>query len=123
MEHRRRLEVAASLMLQEHPLGIGPNCFTSKLLHGGYGDRGGLDWRQRVSIVHNIYLLTAAEMGYAGVVALVVLFLVPLGSALRHGLFVGDQLKQQGIVFLEGLIELLVIRFLADVNGADQIDR
>ena len=86
IEHRQRLEVAASLMLQEHPLGIGPNCFMSQLIHGGYGERSGLSWRQRVSIVHNIYLLTAAEMGYAGVVALVILFLVPLASALWYGL-------------------------------------
>ena len=86
IEHRQRLEVAASLMLQEHPLGIGPNCFTSQLLFGGYADRSGLAWSQRVAIVHNIYWLTAAEMGYAGVVALVVLFLVPLGSALWYGL-------------------------------------
>jgi O-antigen ligase len=39
-----------------------------------------------VAIVHNIYSLTAAEMGYAGVVALVILFLVPLASALWYGL-------------------------------------
>jgi len=86
IEHRQMLEVAASLMLQEHPLGIGPNCFISQLLHGGYGERAGLNWGQRLSIVHNIYWLTAAEMGYSGVVALVVLFLVPLASALRYGL-------------------------------------
>jgi len=86
MEHRDRLEVAASLMLQEHPLGIGPNSFTSQLLFGGYADRSGLAWSQRVALVHNIYSLTAAEMGYAGVVALVILFLVPLASALWYGL-------------------------------------
>jgi len=86
MEHREKLEVAASLMLHEHPLGVGPNAFMSQLLFGGYADRSGLTWSERVALVHNIYTLTAAEMGYAGVVALVVLFLVPLASALRYGL-------------------------------------
>ena len=77
---------AASLMLHEHPLGVGPNAFMSQLLFGGYADRSGLTWSERVALVHNIYTLTAAEMGYAGVVALVVLFLVPLALALRYGL-------------------------------------
>jgi len=86
MEHREKLEVVASLMLQEHPLGIGPNAFMSQLLFGGYADRGGLTWSERLALVHDIYSQTAAEMGYAGLVALVILFLVPLASALRYGL-------------------------------------
>ncbi len=83
---RDRLESAAFLMLQDHPLGTGPNTFQYELLFGGYADRAGLHWSARVAIVHNIYLLTAAEMGYAGVLALVALFLAPIVSALRYGL-------------------------------------
>lgn len=86
MRLRQQYVSAASMMLQEHPLGIGPNHFTVMLVAGGYGERAGIDWSQQVAIVHNIYWLTAAEMGYLGVVALVILFSAPLLSALRYGL-------------------------------------
>lgn len=82
METRESYERAASLMLEEHPLGIGPNGFTLMLMTG-YGERAGVEWSQRIAIVHDVYTLTAAEMGYAGLVALVVLFLGPLVSAVR----------------------------------------
>jgi O-antigen ligase len=82
METRAQFERAASLMLQEHPLGIGPNHFTLRLLTS-YGERAGVDWTQRLAIVHDVYTLTAAEMGYAGVVALALLFVAPLLTAVR----------------------------------------
>jgi O-antigen ligase len=82
METREQYERAASLMLAEHPLGIGPNHFTLMLMTG-YGERAGVEWSQRVAIVHDVYSLTAAEMGYAGLLALAVLFLGPLVSAAR----------------------------------------
>jgi O-antigen ligase len=53
------------------------------MLMTGYGERAGVEWSQRVAIVHDVYALTAAEMGYAGVFALAVLFLAPLVSAAR----------------------------------------
>ncbi len=86
MQVRDQFEHAASLMLEDHPLGVGANHFGIMLLTGGYGDRAGLDWSQRMSIVHNVYWLTAAELGYAGVIALVVLFLAPLPAAIRWSL-------------------------------------
>lgn len=87
LQLRQRYERAAALMLAEHPLGVGPNHFTIMLVAGGYGERAGVTWSQQVAIVHNVYWLTAAEMGYPGVVALVILFLAPLGTALRYGLW------------------------------------
>jgi O-antigen ligase len=83
MELRTRLEDTASLMLREHPFGVGPNHFQVMLGEGGYGERGGIDEFNRSALVHNIYMLTLAEMGYAGLVALGVLFLSPLVSAFR----------------------------------------
>ncbi len=86
MQTRRQFERAAALMLEDHPLGVGPNHFVVMLFSRGYGDRADLHWSQRISIVHNVYWLTAAEMGYPGIIALVVLFLGPLLSAFRWGL-------------------------------------
>jgi O-antigen ligase len=83
---RSQYERAAAMMLADHPLGVGPNQFTLMMLTGGYGDRGGVEWSQRVAIVHNVYWLTAAEMGYPGLAALVLLFLGPLLVAFRDGL-------------------------------------
>jgi O-antigen ligase len=105
MTARMAYERAAALMLEDHPLGIGPNHFTTMLLTGGYGDRADIDSFNKVGIVHNIYWLTAAEMGYAGVIALVVLFLAPLLSALSGGLRVprdrrGDVLLGMGVGLL-----------------------
>jgi O-antigen ligase len=86
MRGRDQLESAALLMMLDHPLGIGPSNFTAEINIGRYGERAGVHWILRSAIVHNIYALTAAELGYAGVVALLVLFLAPLLSAFRHGL-------------------------------------
>lgn len=84
METRGHLKDAAALMLAEHPLGVGASHYMPELLLGGYGRRVGLGWRAWTTIVHNIYWLTAAELGYLGVVALVVLFVAPILQALRR---------------------------------------
>lgn len=111
---RRQYEDAASLMLKEHPFGVGPNHFTVMLVANGYGDRTGIDWSQRVAIVHNIYWLTAAEMGYMGVVALLMLLFTPMIIALRYSFLGrgdprGDMLLGLGvglaIVNVHGLFE------------------
>ena len=86
MEMRELLESAASMMLHEHPLGVGPNHYSVELLLGGYGERAHVGWRMRTAIVHSVYWLTAAELGYAGIVALLVLFATPLRMAFSCGL-------------------------------------
>jgi len=83
MQTRAQLERAASLMLEQHPLGVGPSHFSMTLLSQRFGERAGVAWSNWTALVHNIYWLTAAEMGYAGIAALLVLFLTPLFSALR----------------------------------------
>jgi O-antigen ligase len=100
MRLRRDYENAASLMLEDHPLGIGANHFTSALTVGGYGERAGVDWTQRFAIVHNVYWLTAAELGYVGVIALALVFAVPLLTAFRYGLIARDDRRGD---FLLGL--------------------
>jgi O-antigen ligase len=102
---RWRYERAATMMLADHPLGVGANHFTTMLLTGGYGDRAGIDWFNRIGIVHNVYWLTAAEMGYAGVVALAILFLAPILSVLRNGLRAGQDRRADVLLgFGVGLI-------------------
>ena len=81
------------MMLAEHPLGIGPNQFQVSLMTEGYGARAGVDWTQRIGIVHNIYWLTAAETGYAGLLALVLVFIVPVLSAFRYAFRAGRDIR------------------------------
>jgi hypothetical protein len=86
MEARRQFAEAATMMLHDHPLGVGANHFAWSLEGDGYSDRVGLRYANRRAIVHNVYWLTAAELGYPGIVALIALLLSPLVDAIRSTL-------------------------------------
>ncbi|NUP04856.1 MAG: O-antigen ligase family protein [Polyangiaceae bacterium] len=81
-EARHLFEKAASAMLRDHGGGIGINQF-SLVLDRSYADVFGLPDVDRNGIVHNVYWLTAAEMGYLGLVCFVALFTAPMIRALR----------------------------------------
>lgn len=83
VETRDQFEKAASMMLRDHPWGLGANHFAWTLENDGYADRVGLRYPNRSAIVHSVYWLTAVEMGYLGLGALVVLLLRPLVEAMR----------------------------------------
>lgn len=85
-EGRDMFEVAAHLMVTEHPLGVGVNNFSWFCDVGGYSARVGLPAIDRGGIVHNVYWLTAAELGYVGLLAFALLLLRPTCAALYHGL-------------------------------------
>ncbi len=99
-EARELFERAAANMLADHPFGIGINHF-SLTLDAHYADPLGIPEVDRDGIVHNIYWLTAAEMGYPGLIAFLLLFggplLISAKSMRRHrNLPTGD--VQIGIV-------------------------
>jgi O-antigen ligase len=85
---RVRANDAVFLMLQDHPAGVGINHFALVNEQGRYEERANgapvPDW-DLIGIVHNIYLLTLAEMGYVGLLAFLALILVPLWTAFRAG--------------------------------------
>jgi O-antigen ligase len=83
MDTRGQFEKAASLMLRDHPLGIGANHFAWYLSTGGYGRQVGLEYGNVNAIVHNLYWLTAAELGPVGLLVLAVLLALPLVDAFR----------------------------------------
>ncbi len=84
-EARVKFEGAARLMLQEHPGGIGINQF-SRVLDERYADLVDLPAVDRDGLVHNIYWLTAAEMGYLGIIAFVLLTASPVILGIRGAL-------------------------------------
>ncbi len=71
---------AASMMLSDHPLGVGANNFTLVANTQGYYNRAKVAavFASRNGLVHNIYWLTLGELGYPGLAALLALIIVPL---------------------------------------------
>jgi O-Antigen ligase len=72
---RAAFEKAASLMLGDHPLGVGANEYVVVANTQGYNDRAGVAHASgsEAANVHNVYRLVAAETGYFGVVTYVLL--------------------------------------------------
>lgn len=92
-ESRKYFEAAAKLMLSEHPLGVGINQYSRVLDEGGYGTRVGITGYDTSGIVHNIYWLTAAEVGYLGLGAFLALLLHALAVAARGALRARDDIR------------------------------
>lgn len=98
---------SARLMLADHPFGIGANHFAVIANIGDYYKRGGVHiYASGLSgNVHNFYYLTAAEIGYQGLFALVILLVSPLIVAFRcgwrnRGDYRGDLLLGLGVTLL-----------------------
>ena len=84
-ESRVQMALAASMILSDHPMGVGANHFVITAATQGYFARSGLSWIGWGSTVHNAYWLVAAETGYVGLVAFVILLLRPLTVAFLCG--------------------------------------
>ena len=81
---RLAFKKAATLMLSEHPMGVGANHSTAVANLEGYFSRAGETWSGgQASNVHNVYWLVAAETGYIGLLAFVALLVHPLVTAFR----------------------------------------
>jgi O-antigen ligase len=98
---------AAGMMLADHPLGIGANHFAviGNIEH--YYEKAGVDTYASglAGNVHNFYYLTAAETGYQGLIALLLLLVRPLIVAFRCGWrnvgdYRGDLLIGLGVALL-----------------------
>ena len=83
-EQRAAFERAARAMAADHPFGVGANLFVSANNMQGYGAEAGVAWNFSIRSVpvHNAYLLARAETGWAGQIAFMSLFLIPVLSAL-----------------------------------------
>ena len=130
-EAREQMADAARMMLSDHPMGIGANHYVIAANMLGYNARSGLNWFNYGSYVHNVYLLVAAETGYLGLVAFVILLLRPLAVAFLCGWRNrkdrrGDLLLGLGVglltVYLHNFYEWIFITFQTEylfaVNAA-----
>lgn len=84
-EERAAFERAARAMWADHPLGVGANEYVVTANTKGYSTRAGVIWNQgsRSANVHNVYLLIAAETGWPGLIAFVLLYAIAVLTALR----------------------------------------
>ena len=74
-DERAAFKRAASMMIADHPFGVGANQYTLVANVGGYSQQAGVVWNQgsRAANVHNIYYLYAAETGWLGALAFILL--------------------------------------------------
>jgi O-antigen ligase len=100
---------AASMMLSDHPLGVGSNHFSLIANLGGYDDKAGVPWDEssRAGNVHNSYWLVLAETGYPGLVALLLLLVRPLPVAFFCGW--RHRRDQRGDILLGLGVALLIV--------------
>lgn len=86
-DERAAFEKAAELMISDHPLGVGANYYVVAANTEGYNSRAKVAYiiGSDSANVHNIYYLVAAETGYFGLFAFIVMLLQPLIVAFRCG--------------------------------------
>jgi O-antigen ligase len=86
-DERAAFKSAAAAILADHPMGVGANHFVFAANAQGYYERVGISRapENRAAHVHNSYWLTAAELGYLGFVAFILLLLRPLIVAFLCG--------------------------------------
>lgn len=86
-DERAAFKRAAAFILHDNPFGVGVNHYVYVAKNFGYSDRAGVAPVEgsRNNIVHNVYWLTAAETGYFGLVAFLLMLAYPLVAALRVG--------------------------------------
>ncbi len=76
---------AARLILSDYPMGIGANNYVIAANQGGYLDAAGVAATQgsRSTLVHNMYWLTLAELGYVGFAVFMLFIIVPILKGAR----------------------------------------
>ena len=104
-DERAMFNEASAMILADHPFGIGANNYVVVANSGGYSERARIPWTSAVAIVHNLYWLTAAETGYFGLIALVLLWFQITITSLRCSWkytkgFRGDMLLGLGVTLL-----------------------
>jgi O-antigen ligase len=123
-DERAAFLAAASMMLSDHPLGVGPNSYVPAANVEGYNARAGvaLSAGSLSAHVHNVYWLVAAETGYFGLATYLFVLFVPLAAAFGCGWRArgdqrGDLLLGIGValltVYIHSCFEWIFITFEA----------
>jgi O-antigen ligase len=91
-DERAAFVAAASLMVSDHPLGVGANGYVLAANVEGYNARAGVVPTETSlsAHVHNVYWLVTAETGYLGLITFLFVLLRPVIVAFGCGLRVRD---------------------------------
>lgn len=83
-EQRRAMIAAATMIIVDHPQGVGANRYVIVSNIGGYSARANVAWneRNRAAPVHNTYYLVTAEMGWLGLIGLLAMLGTLIATAL-----------------------------------------
>lgn len=86
-DERAAFNRAAESILEDNPLGVGANHYVVTAKFQGYSEQAGVIpfESSRNAHVHNAYWLAAAETGYLGAFAFILLILQPTVAAFRYG--------------------------------------
>lgn len=105
---RVAFERAARLMWDDHPMGVGANQYVVTANVEGYSARAGVIWNHgsRSTNVHNLYLLTGAEMGWVGFVTLLAFLAAPVLRGLYFAF--ANRSDPRGDVVLGATVAILV---------------
>lgn len=106
-EARGSMERAAGMMLDDHPLGVGPNTYIQMANMGGYNAAARVDFTSWVVFVHNAYWVVAVETGYFGAITFVVMLLRPVLVGFVCGF--KNRRDPRGILLLGLAVALLVV--------------
>ena len=92
-DERAALEKAATLMWDDHPMGVGANQYVVTANADGYSSAAGVApvFGSRSAHVHNIYLLNAAEMGWLGLLTFSLILVAAIYRGLRQAFRSGDE--------------------------------
>ena len=108
-DERAAFEATAELIFADHPFGSGINTYAHLAGDYGYAEKGGVAMVEENlgNIVHNAYLLAAAETGWFGVIAFCLMLFAPLLVALKKGLSVRRTVE--GHLMLGFAVALLMV--------------
>jgi len=123
-DERAAFEKAASMMISDHPMGVGANYYVVVANTEGYNSRAGVASviGSDSANVHNVYYLVTAETGYIGLASFLLMLLQPLVVAFRYGWRCrgdrrGDLLLGLGmslfIVYIHSYFEWIFVTFTA----------
>lgn len=105
---RAAMIAAASMIIAEHPLGVGGDQYVLVANTGGYSARAGVPWDygDRSAPVHNFYYFITAELGFVGLIGFLALLVSLLGIAVRA---LRRPIKNEISELIPGLAAMLVI--------------
>lgn len=98
---------AASMMIEDHPMGVGANNYVRISNMGGYNSRVDLPYPEWGINVHNVYYLVTAETGYFGICIFVFMLLRPMVAAFICGW--QNRASRKGFMLLGLGVTLLIV--------------